>query len=141
MDVSRLNKDYAGPTFVIEHSEEDGILEEWSQLEYRNASRYVGGPKHIWYTHVQPEHASKVKDFGRTEAKSLAELVPNHARVCVADPEAKEVLCPADRELFDFIVIGGILGDQEFTGRTKKEVTSQRTYMSCGCRSFDLSVL
>lgn len=39
------------------------------------------------------------------------------------DPEAKETLTPADREQFDYVVIGGILGDSKYTGRTKKEVT------------------
>jgi ribosome biogenesis SPOUT family RNA methylase Rps3 len=46
------------------------------------------------------------------------------SKVCVLDPTAKRTLAPVDAKRFDYFVIGGILGDEAFNGRTGAKITS-----------------
>lgn len=73
--LSQLRTDYAHPTFVIEHSEEDGNLPEWSFIEYRHASQLVGGRAHMLFSRVLPHDVERLSAFGRVETKGMVLLV------------------------------------------------------------------
>src|SRR3989338_939641 len=107
--------------YVIEHLE--GSLEEWCFLEYQHISKLVGRES-LWFCNVLEKDVEKLKEFGKVYTSSVRDLGLPVDKVCVLDPEAKEVLAPSDSSKFDYFVFGGILGDHPPRKRTKKELTS-----------------
>jgi ribosome biogenesis SPOUT family RNA methylase Rps3 len=104
--------------FAIEHVE--ARIDEWLWLEYRHAAQLVD---RLAFTGV----------WSPGDRARLAELAPSHAepaakafagqRIVVTDPQAARPLVTADFEALDVLVVGGILGVEEFTGKTGELIT------------------
>jgi ribosome biogenesis SPOUT family RNA methylase Rps3 len=109
------------PIFVIEHLEQK--VWRWCEIEYSNAAKLIY-PFKLLLTNM----GRSKKDFGKNSKsinKSIIDMKIDWSRVCVLDPKATEVLTPSDKDKFDYFVFGGILGDEEFNGRTGIELTKQ----------------
>lgn len=109
------------PTFVIEHLEKQ--VWRWCEIEYENAAKLIS-PYPLLITNLKRGKKSFEK-FAKLEKKSIVDMDIRWERVCVLDPKATEELVPADKDKFDYFVFGGILGDEEFNGRTGKELTER----------------
>lgn len=109
------------PTFVIEHLEKRTW--RWCEIEYENAAKMIK-PYPLLITNLKKGKKGFEK-FAELEKKSIVDMGLNWERVCVLDPKATEVLKPEDKNKFDYFVFGGILGDEEFNGRTGKELTER----------------
>ncbi len=105
--------------FVIEHL--DPRLWKWSFIEYKHISDFAGKENTIFTNIRGPKTIEKLKKIGEVYEKSVKELKFDNA--CVLDPDAKETLSPKDK--FDYLILGGILGDNPPQKRTKKEITSR----------------
>jgi ribosome biogenesis SPOUT family RNA methylase Rps3 len=108
---------------IIEHLEPR--LWPWVRFEYEQLAKYVNafiGKNNLIFTHVKkaPEWLSAL---GECQTKRAFEYIPQDARVCILDPTATQILTPEDANQFDYVIIGGILGDKEFNGRTGKELS------------------
>jgi ribosome biogenesis SPOUT family RNA methylase Rps3 len=108
-------------TFIIEHLEPK--LWKWCMFEYEQASKNVG-KKNILFTNISRK-SEVLERFGKCERKSVSELNLDWNKVCVLDPAAKKLLTPQETRKFDYFVIGGILGEEEFNWRTKKELSAR----------------
>ncbi|MEM3374693.1 MAG: SAM-dependent methyltransferase [Candidatus Woesearchaeota archaeon] len=109
---------------IIEHL--DKRLWKWSLLEYIHASQLIG-KENIIFTNIKTDKASeKLKDYGTIYKEKIEKL--NFKNACVLDPFAKQTLTPNDK--FDYLIIGGILGDYPPQKRTKKELTNKLNYPS-----------
>jgi ribosome biogenesis SPOUT family RNA methylase Rps3 len=100
--------------YVIEHLEPR--LYPWCLLEYRHISSIVG-KKNLIFTNTK---AGALKALGRVHANSVRSMQLSNA--CVLDPNAELLLSP--RDTFDYLIIGGILGDEPMQGRTEIELTN-----------------
>ena len=107
--------------FVIEHLEEK--LYPWCLLEYKHISQIVGR-KNLIFTCIKSAHKVKLKSFGRVECRSVLDL--NLKPVCFLDPSSKKELSPEDKNKFDYLVFGGILGDYPPRQRTAEWLTGQK---------------
>lgn len=107
------------PIFVIEHLEPE--LYEWCEIEYKHISKIVGSDA-LWITNLKKDH-EKLKNHARVFQESISEL--KMLSPCILDPDASETLSPADKDLFDFFIFGGILGDHPPKKRTKVELTEK----------------
>lgn len=107
---------------IIEHL--DKRLWKWSLMEYKHASVLIG-KKNIIFTNIKTEKArEKLKDYGTIFKEKIEKL--NLKNACVLDPLAKETLKP--NEKFDYLIVGGILGDYPPQKRTKKELTDKLNF-------------
>jgi ribosome biogenesis SPOUT family RNA methylase Rps3 len=111
---------------IIENCEEG--LSEWLYLEYRHAAQIWHG--RIIFTNVKPEMEVKLGALGEIRREHVYELKFENA--IVLDPLAPLPLTPEDMQKANYVVIGGILGDREFTGKTKAWITSK---MQCVARN------
>src|SRR5262249_23718502 len=111
--------DVLPPTvFVIEHAE--ARIDEWLWLEYRHAAQLV---ERLAFTNVQgAEERERVGELAEARAEPAGEAFAGK-RILVTDPEAKQALRPGDFDDHDVLVVGGILGVEEFTGKTGKLIT------------------
>ncbi|MFH2021011.1 MAG: SAM-dependent methyltransferase [archaeon] len=108
--------------FIIEHL--DPRLWKWSLLEYSHISSFVG-KENLIFTNIKGEKSrEKLSEFGDAKKESVQRL--NFKNACVLDPGAKETLKPTDK--FDYLILGGILGDFPAKKRTKKELTDKLGY-------------
>ncbi len=105
------------PIFIIEHLEPK--LWEWCLIEYKHISRIVG-KKNVWFTNIR-DGKSKLKPYGGVFGESVRTM--KLANACVLDPDAKELLNPVNAAPFQYFIFGGILGEEGFNWRTKKELT------------------
>jgi ribosome biogenesis SPOUT family RNA methylase Rps3 len=107
------------PTYIIEHI--DPELYDWSFIEYKHISSVVG-KEHVWFTNVRNEaDQEKLKELGTVKSQSVKELGLDLNKACLLDPKAGGVLTPHDcNEKFDYLIFGGILGDDPPQGRTQK---------------------
>ncbi|MDO8555897.1 MAG: SAM-dependent methyltransferase [Nanoarchaeota archaeon] len=106
--------------WVIEHLEPEVF--PWCVLEYKHITQIVG-KKNLVFTNVK-KGAAKLKSFGQVYKQSIRELFFTNA--CVLDPIAEQQLNNKDH--FDYIVLGGILGDHPPRARTKEELSQFVTY-------------
>jgi ribosome biogenesis SPOUT family RNA methylase Rps3 len=108
--------------YVIEHLDEE--LEQWSMWEYENISVTVGKGNLIFsnmHNIKNKENVEKLKQLGTTTQEPVNEMQQvNLKRACLLDPSAEKTLCPDDAENFDFLIFGGILGDNPPQKRTEK---------------------
>jgi ribosome biogenesis SPOUT family RNA methylase Rps3 len=107
---------------IIEHL--DPRLWKWSFLEYKHVSDVIGKNNLIFTNIKTGSSKNKLSPYGKTYKEKVEKL--NLKNACVLDPGAKEALSPKDR--FDYLVVGGILGDFPPQKRTKKELTSKLNY-------------
>jgi ribosome biogenesis SPOUT family RNA methylase Rps3 len=103
--------------YVIEHLEPR--LFKWCVIEYKHISKIVGR-ENLMITNLKGAQPDKLKSICSGSKKKFSEL--GLSRVCVLDPEAEEMLTPADAKNFDYLVFGGILGDYPPRKRTKEEL-------------------
>ncbi|HJX05279.1 MAG TPA: SAM-dependent methyltransferase [Candidatus Nanoarchaeia archaeon] len=103
--------------YIIEHLEKR--LYKWCFLEYKHISTIVG-KENLIFTRLNKSQAEKLKGFGACYTKSVAEL--NFEKMCVLDLEAEKVLTEEDAKRFEYLVFGGILGDNPPRKRTRKEL-------------------
>jgi ribosome biogenesis SPOUT family RNA methylase Rps3 len=104
---------------IIEHL--DPRLWKWSLLEYSHVSDVIG-KENLIITNITGEKSiEKLSRYGKVHKEKVKDL--HLKNVCILDPGAKETLSPADK--FDYLVVGGILGDYPPQKRTKKELTSK----------------
>jgi len=103
--------------YVIEHLEPK--LFEWCMIEYRHISSIVG-KENLMFTSLTKAQSKKLSSLGKCYTKKACEL--GLKRVCVLDPAAEKTLNPSDKEKFDYLVFGGILGDNPPRARTKEEL-------------------
>lgn len=111
--------------FIIEHL--DPKLWDWSYMEYKHISDTIGRENTI-FTNIKSEKdierlskLGKVYDLSIKDDKLLNKL--GRDKICILDPGAKETLNPKDSKKFEYIILGGILGDYPRKKRTKKELT------------------
>ncbi len=112
-------------TVIIEHLEPE--LYDWCLLEYKHISKIVGKECLIFTNVKSPDDQKKLAEFGKVEARSVNSgfltdnLHLDKSRMCLLDPNAGGVLTPYDcKEQFEYLIFGGILGDDPPKGRTKK---------------------
>ncbi|HLD33127.1 MAG TPA: SAM-dependent methyltransferase [Candidatus Nanoarchaeia archaeon] len=105
------------PIYIIEHLEEK--LWPWCIIEYKHISQTIG-KEHLWFTNVS---SPKLKPYGKVISSSVIDLYPKLQNACVLDPAAKKILQP--HEQFDYLVFGGILGDDPPRKRTEPELTDK----------------
>ncbi|TPX59923.1 hypothetical protein PhCBS80983_g02119 [Powellomyces hirtus] len=110
--------------YIVEHMEPE--LDEWSQLEYANIVKRVGRNR-LYLTHVDPELLQRRADcIGEgtgiiSTVKAVQELEEvDPKKVLLLDPSATEPLAPEDAENFEWLLFGGILGDDPPQDRTKE---------------------
>jgi ribosome biogenesis SPOUT family RNA methylase Rps3 len=114
--------------YIIEHL--DAKLGRWSEIEYENISRVVG-KKNLLFTNVKDKKdLRKLIKFGAVSPlrSFLLPFVKNKEskkKICILDPEAKQLLSPKEAEQQDFFIFGGILGDYPPRKRTETELTSK----------------
>jgi len=103
--------------YVIEHLEKR--LYKWCFLEYKHISSIVGKGNLI-FTNLNKSQAKKLKGFGTCYTKSVSEI--KFEKMCVLDPEAEKALTSEDAKKFEYLIFGGILGDNPPRKRTKEEL-------------------
>ncbi|MEM2131351.1 MAG: RNA methyltransferase, partial [Candidatus Woesearchaeota archaeon] len=115
---------------IIEHL--DKRLWKWSLMEYKHASELIG-KENIIFTNIKTEKSiEKLKDYGLIYKEKIEALLKKEnskidfKKACILDPFAKETLKPSDK--FDYLIIGGILGDYPPQKRTRKELTSKLNF-------------
>jgi len=109
------------PQLVIEHLEN---LSYWVWLEYMHLSRAWRGK--VLFTNVRKrEEREKLRRLGDVSDKSIVALADKFDKVIVLDPLAEKELSPDDISEDSALVIGGICGDFELTGRTFESITSK----------------
>ncbi|MBN2459320.1 hypothetical protein JXB28_03465 [Candidatus Woesearchaeota archaeon] len=106
--------------YIIEHMEKR--LYKWCFLEYQHISSIVG-KENLVFTNLNKSQAEKLKPFGECYTKSIKDLPEiGFTNMCVLDPEADKTLSAEDAKVFDFLIFGGILGDNPPRKRTKEEL-------------------
>lgn len=99
--------------YIIEHLEPKVF--KWCLLEYRHISDTVG-KKNLIFTNVK--NGSKLLEpLGEVHKESINELKFKNA--CVLDIATDKTLSKADNK-FDYIILGGILGDYPRRRRTRR---------------------
>lgn len=101
--------------WVIEHI--GGKVYKWSIIEYKDCSKAVG-KNNLIFTNIGKKEEGKLKGFGKIYNESVERLKLKKA--CVLDPSAKKALAPSDKKKFDYILLGGILGQHPRKFRTKE---------------------
>ncbi|ODV90237.1 hypothetical protein CANCADRAFT_147932 [Tortispora caseinolytica NRRL Y-17796] len=109
---------------VIEHLEAG--VSDWVKLEYREISNLVGS-ENFTLSSVPQEtldaFPEELEDIQRTtkDVRNIEGIDP--AKVCLLDPKADVDLSPDDASQFEWLLFGGILGDdppQDRTGELRK---------------------
>lgn len=105
---------------VIEHLEP--TVSPWAYLEYKHAAEFA---EELLITNVKdPIERQCLKPFAEVLECGIEE-VADLQRILVLDPLAAKPLVPSDFESFEYIVVGGIMGDFPPRGRTRKLLTEK----------------
>jgi len=110
--------------FLIEHMEPK--LFKWCILEYTHISEEatIRGDTVLFTDLKNTKNMGKLKGLGKLYSESAAQIFKNNkfngrpVRLCVLDLNAEKVLSKSDNN-FDFVLLGGILGDFPRQNRTK----------------------
>jgi ribosome biogenesis SPOUT family RNA methylase Rps3 len=101
-------------TYVVEHLDDE--LGPWSELEYLTIAKesHEAGSKFCLSSLPEklalPEKLIAVPGFVAENRSVEVLFADTKNRVCLLDPSATKELSPADGELFDVFLFGGILG-------------------------------
>lgn len=106
--------------YILEHC--DRKLFPWSLIEYKRISKFVG-KNNIWFTNIKEKDKKKLKNYGKIFTESATSMLLHN--VCILDPESKKVLSPKDKSKFNYLIIGGILGDYPPQKRTEEYISSK----------------
>jgi ribosome biogenesis SPOUT family RNA methylase Rps3 len=101
--------------FIIEHL--DPKIWAWSFLEYSHISSIVG-KENLWFTNVK-NGAERLKKLGKVFTQSVTSMKLQNA--CILDSTGKRTFSPCD-STFEYIIFGGILGDDPETDKSLKIV-------------------
>lgn len=106
---------------IIENCEEN--LSKWLYLEYKHAANIWRGK--LGFTNVRDDrmYALLSNLTSAVFREHVYELKLEN--LVVLDPLAEYPLEPDDLQRADYIVIGGILGNREFTGKTRRLITEK----------------
>lgn len=108
---------------------------EWLMLEYRHSASVW---KNIVFTNVKDERMKNfLSEFADVKSKSVTEM---NKKLIVLDPLAKKRLVASDFSNVDGVVIGGILGYEKLTGRTKKFISDKLNAETRKLREFSHSL-
>lgn len=93
---------------------------EWLMLEYRHCASLW---ENILFTNVKGKRMKKfLSEFTEVKNKSVTDM---NEKLIVLDPLAKKELKTSDFNNIDGVVVGGILGYEKLTGRTKKLISDK----------------
>lgn len=107
-------------TLVVEHLEP--VVSPWVYLEYKHAAKVAGG---LLITNVKRDaERSCLEAFADVTRESIGEIA-ERGEILVLDPQAAAPLSPSDFESFEYIVVGGIMGDFPPRGRTRTLLTEK----------------
>lgn len=110
--------------YIIEHLEPKVF--KWCLLEYTHISNTVG-KKNLMFTNVK-NGKKLLEPLGKVRKESVNDL--NLKNACLLDPSAKKMLSKDDMK-FDYIILGGILGDYPRRRRTKRiKIESEKRNLS-----------
>lgn len=104
--------------FIIEHLEPK--LWPWCIIEYKHISKTVG-KNNVWFTNIPRSQVKKLDKYGKVFTQSVKSLSIENA--CVLDPESTATLTPKNSSDFQYLIFGGILGDNPPKKRTTPELT------------------
>ncbi|KAL2416806.1 Protein arginine N-methyltransferase SFM1 [Exophiala dermatitidis] len=112
--------------FVVEHL--DPELGPWSALEYKTIAKESKehGCRFILSSVpaslLQSEEMSELQKWGAEARNDSIETYfdSNKDKICLLDPAAEQELDPADSNVFDVFLFGGILGDDPPRDRTSE---------------------
>jgi ribosome biogenesis SPOUT family RNA methylase Rps3 len=105
--------------YIIEHLEPE--LFEWCLIEYEHISELVGKDNLI-LTNIGKKDLKKLSKFATVYTKRLCELeLPG---LCVMSQYADKELSTEDKGKFQYLVFGGILGDNPAKKRTNGLISS-----------------
>ncbi|MFH1592828.1 MAG: SAM-dependent methyltransferase [Candidatus Woesearchaeota archaeon] len=99
--------------YIIEHMEPK--VYKWCLLEYTHISKIVG-KKNLIFTNVKAGR-KLLEQIGKVYKESINDL--GFKNICILDFPADKTLSAKDNK-FDYILLGGILGDYPRRKRTKK---------------------
>lgn len=103
---------------IIENCEEQS---EWLLLEYEHCIQLW---ENIAFTNIK-RGFEELKEKANCYEKHFYEIFGNSKKIIILDPLAEEELKTNDFKNCNFIVVGGILGNKEFTGKTKKLISEK----------------
>jgi ribosome biogenesis SPOUT family RNA methylase Rps3 len=104
--------------YIIEHLEPK--IYKWCLIEYMHISKIVG-KENLIFTNVKSEKQRKqLKEIGTVYSESIKNIMSDFKNCCLLDSEAKKELSTDDE--FDYLVLGGILGDDPPQKRTMNEL-------------------
>lgn len=98
-------------TIVVEHMEDE--MFPWNICEYKHLIQTIGS-ENVIITNVTSEQASHfpaewVKNFRPESASQF--LTGNLDKTCLLDEKGQETLQPEDSSMFQYFLLGGILGN------------------------------
>ncbi|MCF7861659.1 hypothetical protein K9M79_05415 [Candidatus Woesearchaeota archaeon] len=98
--------------YIIEHMEPE--LFDWCMLEYKHISETVDK---VWFTNVNldDQKVDELRSYGKVFSESVVDM--NLKNACLLDMKGDGDLSCNDS--FDYLIFGGILGDDPPAGRTK----------------------
>ncbi len=106
--------------FIIEHLEPR--IYKWCLLEYEHISKIIGKDNLI-FTNIKTEkQKQQMEKFGKVYRESIKDIINNFENSCLLDSKAKKELSSYDG--FEYLVLGGILGDDPPQRRTMNELGS-----------------
>lgn len=110
-------------TFVVEHL--DPELGPWSALEYKTIAIESRQAACDFILSSVPDsllESDVLKQVGANARGDSVESYFSHKKdkICLLDPAAKQELEPADGQIFDVFLFGGILGDDPPRDRTSE---------------------
>jgi len=123
--------------YLIEHL--DPELFDWCMIEYKHISNTVG-KSNLIFTNITQEDKKNINSLGEVKKESVREMNLNKA--CLLDPYAEKTLQPDDN--FDYLIFGGILGDdppQKRTGKKLGEIYAEKRNLGEKQMSTDTAVL
>ena len=100
--------------FIIEHLEDE--VWDWCVLEYTHMSSLIG-KENLIFTNVPKKERHKLEKLGTVHTESVLNLKFN--KCCLLEMITDKELKTEDKNKFDYMVFGGILGDNPPQGRTK----------------------
>ena len=105
--------------FVIEHLEPE--LYDWCVIEYEHISKIVG-KGNLSFTNIKnKKETEKLKKYGSVYDKSISELklnMPEPKNICILSQYSEKTLKTSDKNKFEYLIFGGILGGNPARKRT-----------------------
>lgn len=104
--------------YIIEHLEPR--LYTWCFIEYEHISKIIG-KENLIFTNLKTSYQrNALSKFGKIYKESITELSSTlfKKKLCLLDPNQDKTLKPGDKKNFDFLIFGGILGDNPPRKRT-----------------------